>query len=187
VKNIILEEGERLDRVNEKITLIQKKDGLTFGTDAFLLASFIKPLQKGTAVELGAGTGIISLLLAAREKFKHITAFEIQKDFAVLASRNIDFNELGEKVKVIHKDVLLASASDIGGVFGMLLDLHQLCKDLTARRFKKTLKLGKACFKGRRIFPLSEYRDQHRRGESALLFQHVFKNRLFHTLPRLLK
>ena len=115
MKNIILEEGERLDRVNEKITLIQKKDGLTFGTDAFLLASFIKPLQKGTAVELGAGTGIISLLLAAREKFKHITAFEIQKDFAVLASRNIDFNELGEKVKVIHKDVLLASASDIGG------------------------------------------------------------------------
>ena len=33
---------ERLDRVNENITLIQKKDGLTFGTDAFLLAAFIK-------------------------------------------------------------------------------------------------------------------------------------------------
>ena len=31
---------ERLDYVNEKITLIQKNDGLTFGTDAFLLAAY---------------------------------------------------------------------------------------------------------------------------------------------------
>ena len=33
-KDIFLEDGERLDEVNEKITLIQKKDGLTFGTEA---------------------------------------------------------------------------------------------------------------------------------------------------------
>ena len=74
----ILKDGERLDAVNEKITLIQKKDGLTFGTDAFLLASFIKPMPKGRAVELGAGTGIISLLLAARDRFSKITSLEIQ-------------------------------------------------------------------------------------------------------------
>ena len=36
----IISADERLDSVNEKITLIQKKDGLTFGTDAFLLAAF---------------------------------------------------------------------------------------------------------------------------------------------------
>ena len=34
---------ERLDRVNEHITLIQKKDGLTFGSDAYLLAAFVRP------------------------------------------------------------------------------------------------------------------------------------------------
>ena len=62
MKDIMLEDGERLDAVNERITLIQKKDGLTFGTDAFLLASFIKPRKSGRALELGAGTGIISLL-----------------------------------------------------------------------------------------------------------------------------
>ena len=42
MKEFQLFEDERLDEVNEKITLIQKKDGLTFGTDAFLLAAFIK-------------------------------------------------------------------------------------------------------------------------------------------------
>ena len=112
--DIFLEDGERLDEVNEKITLIQKKDGLTFGTDAFLLASSIKPLSKGLAVELGAGTGIISLLLASRNKFKNITAFEIQEDFASLAKRNVDFNGLDDKIKVVHKDVLLASPADVG-------------------------------------------------------------------------
>ena len=47
-----LSENERIDEVNEKISLIQKKDGLTFGTDAFLLASFIRPQKSALAVEL---------------------------------------------------------------------------------------------------------------------------------------
>ena len=55
---------ERLDYVNEKITLIQKKNGLTFGTDAFLLAAYIKENKRARAAELGTGTGIISLLCA---------------------------------------------------------------------------------------------------------------------------
>lgn len=103
--NIELFDGERIDAVNEKITLIQKKDGLTFGTDAFLLASFIKPRQYGRAAELGAGTGIISLLLAARDKFDKITAFEVQEDFASLALRNVKLNRLDGKIDVIHRDV----------------------------------------------------------------------------------
>ena len=37
----VLFEGERLDIVNENIRLIQKKNGLTFGTDAYLLAAFM--------------------------------------------------------------------------------------------------------------------------------------------------
>lgn len=110
-----LKDGERLDAVNEKITLIQKKDGLTFGTDAFLLASFIKPLSKGVAVELGAGTGIISLLLAARQRFSKILAFEIQEDFAELAKRNVTLNGMDTKIEILHADATKATAADIGG------------------------------------------------------------------------
>ena len=70
--NDFLLDGEKLTEVNEKIKLIQKNNGLTFGTDAFLLAAYIKSQKNGTAVELGGGTGIISLLCAARDKFKSI-------------------------------------------------------------------------------------------------------------------
>ena len=111
----ILKDGERLDAVNEKITLIQKKDGLTFGTDAFLLASFIKPMSKGRAVELGAGTGIISLLLAARDRFSKITSLEIQEDFAELAKRNVILNGMEGKIEILHADVTKATAAQLGG------------------------------------------------------------------------
>ena len=114
MKEIYLRDDERLDYVNEKITLIQKKDGLTFGTDAFLLASFIKPKRSGRAAELGAGTGIISFLLAARDKFSQISAFEIQDDFAELAMRNAELNSLERKVNVICRDVRDLRSAEFG-------------------------------------------------------------------------
>ena len=115
MENIILNDGERLDKVNEQLTIIQKKDGLTFGTDAFMLAAFIKPMPKGHAVELGAGTGIISLLLGARNRFSSINAIEIQPDFADLARRNSELNGMCDKVRVLCADATKISASDIEG------------------------------------------------------------------------
>ena len=112
---IELFEGERLDEVNERLRLISKNDGLTFGTDAFLLASFIRQQSYAKAVELGAGTGIISLLLAARERVAHITAIEAQEDFAELAERNVGLNELSDKINILHGDIRNFSSSDLGG------------------------------------------------------------------------
>lgn len=114
MSDFTLMSDERLDKVNERITLIQKKDGLTFGTDAFLLASFIKPRASGRAAELGAGTGIISFLLASRNKFSSVHAFEIQEDFASLAKRNAEYNELSERVCVIQSDVRDLKVSEYG-------------------------------------------------------------------------
>ncbi len=113
MSNIILE-GEKLTEVNENIKLIQKTNGLTFGTDAYLLASFIKAQKSSIAVELGGGTGIISLLCAARDKFKRIYCIEIQDDFADIIARNSILNSLDDKVIAIHKDIRDIKSSDIG-------------------------------------------------------------------------
>ncbi len=112
--DVEIKNDERLDLVNEKITLIQKKDGLAFGTDAFLLASFIKPRRAGRAAELGTGTGIISFLLSARDKFGSVSAFEIQEDFAELARRNALLNGLDDKVDVFCRDVRDLRPSEFG-------------------------------------------------------------------------
>lgn len=115
MNDITLFPNERIDKVNENLTLIQKKDGLTFGTDAFLLASFIKNTPTKKAAELGSGTGIISLLLAERNKLSNIYAIEIQKDFADLTKRNTHINCLDSKIMTVNADVASIKASDIGG------------------------------------------------------------------------
>ncbi len=115
MENVILLPNERLDKVNEGLSLIQKKDGLTFGTDAFLLASFIKSAPTKKAAELGAGTGIISLLLAQRNKLSNIYAIEIQKDFAELTQRNTALNGLDSKIITLNADVTKVKATDTDG------------------------------------------------------------------------
>ena len=111
----IIFEDERIDEVNENIRLIQKKAGLTFGTDAFLLAAYMKEQKRATAAELGCGTGIISLLCASRAKFSYIHAFEIQEEFASLTKRNISLNSLGERIECHLADVRNIRPEDIGG------------------------------------------------------------------------
>ena len=114
MKDVSILPDERLDAVNEKITLIQKKDGLTFGTDAYLLAAFMKAQKNAYAVELGTGTGIISILCAARGRFAHIDALEIQESFYTLADRNIALNALDDTVTAHHLDVREASPATLG-------------------------------------------------------------------------
>ncbi len=117
-KECILKSGERFDIVNDLLRLIQKKEGLTFGTDAYLLAAFVRPMSHARAAELGSGTGIISLLLAARKKLWHIDAYEIQEEFAELGRRNIELNGLGECITQYAADIrALPHPSDYDVVF----------------------------------------------------------------------
>lgn len=95
---------ERIDTVNDNIELIQKKDGLTFGTDALLLAGYIDS-GGGRALEIGGGTGIISLLTLSRGKFDTVDVLEVQEDFAELSERNARRNSLSDKMRVICADV----------------------------------------------------------------------------------
>ncbi|MBR7184038.1 MAG: methyltransferase [Clostridia bacterium] len=111
----MLREGERLDAVNENLRLIQKTDGLTYGTDAFLLSAYPPPEPRGRAVELGAGTGIVSLLCAARGQYAHIDAIEVQPEFAELAARNAALNGQAERVTVRCADLRTLKSADLGG------------------------------------------------------------------------
>ncbi len=125
---------ERLDKVNEKITLIQKKDGLTFGTDAFLLAAFIREQRYSRAAELGAGTGIISLLCAARARFAHITAIEIQKDFFDITMRNIALNHMNATVRALQSDIRDLKPHDVGGELDVIFTNPPYMKTTSGKR-----------------------------------------------------
>lgn len=84
---------ERCDAVNDSLKLIQIKDGLTFGTDALLLAGYAGGPYK-CGCELGGGSGIISMLLLTRGKLASATSVEIQEEYARLTERNAEMNQL---------------------------------------------------------------------------------------------
>lgn len=106
---------ERLDEINERLSLIQLKKGLTFGTDSYLLAAFARPRSFGSCVELGGGTGVVSLLAASRNKYAHIHTAEIQPYFAELIRRNAELNSLSDKISSHCADIRELTAETFGG------------------------------------------------------------------------
>ena len=95
---------ERCDFVNDNLNLIQETDGLTFGTDALLLAGYITGKYK-YGCEFGSGSGIISMLLISRNKIDSVAALEVQEEYADLTRRNAELNNLGDRLLAVHTDV----------------------------------------------------------------------------------
>jgi tRNA1Val (adenine37-N6)-methyltransferase len=46
------------------LTIIQKKKGYRFSIDSYLLAAFVEEPEGVSAVEIGSGSGVVSILLA---------------------------------------------------------------------------------------------------------------------------
>ena len=113
--SISLGNDERFDEINENLKIIQKTNGLTFGSDTYLLSAFISAQKSGRAADLGSGTGIAALLCASRAKFGKIYAVEVQSDFCDLIDRNSRLNQLDNIITPIHADVRSIGASDVGG------------------------------------------------------------------------
>ncbi|MBR3687413.1 MAG: methyltransferase [Clostridia bacterium] len=105
---------EKTTKINDDLTLIQSSDGLTFGSDAYLLSAFVSGGKNQIGADLGSGTGIIPLLCASREKAAKIYAVEIQKKFVDLIGRNAEINGKGEIIRPVLADVRELKASDIG-------------------------------------------------------------------------
>ena len=91
--------------INENLKIYQKKDGLTFGTDAYLLYAYMKNRRNAIGADLGSGTGVISLLAAAKGKLAHIHAIEIQKEFSDLIEKNTELNNLSDKITSVNCDI----------------------------------------------------------------------------------
>ena len=106
-------DNERINEINENLRLIEKKDSLTFGTDAYLLSAYLPKRQKQLGVELGCGSGVISLLALSKKKLHRVYGIEVQNDIAALASRNGELNALGDVFSVINKDLRDVKISDV--------------------------------------------------------------------------
>lgn len=98
--------NERIDDLQRGgLRVIQRADAFRFGTDAVLLADFAAPRRHDRVCDMGTGTGIIPLLLYARENTISADAVEIQPDMADMAARSMAMNGLNEKIRVLLGDL----------------------------------------------------------------------------------
>lgn len=100
----VLKAGERIERINDGLRVIRAPGHLPFGSDALLLAGFL-PGGRTLAAELGAGTGAVSLLAAARGKCSRIDGFELQESAADIFARNSALNGLSDRVRAVCADL----------------------------------------------------------------------------------
>jgi len=73
-------------------------------TDSVLLASFASPKGKN-GIDIGCGSGIISLIMLCSNENLHMTGVDINKDAADLASSNMQRNGLSERYNVVCGDI----------------------------------------------------------------------------------
>lgn len=107
---IDLKENERFDDLQRNgYRIIQNKNAFCFGMDAVLLSGFAQAREGERVLDLGTGTGIIPILMAAKTNGEHFTGLEIQADMADMASRSVQYNHLEEKIKIVQGDIKEAS------------------------------------------------------------------------------
>ena len=102
-----LKENERIDDLEYKgLKIIQNKDGFCFGVDSVLLSDYAKIIKNNAKViDIGTGTGIVSLLLCKKTNLSKIIGIEIQEDVAEMANRSIKLNNLEDKFEVININI----------------------------------------------------------------------------------
>lgn len=95
------------------VTCKQFRDGYRFSIDAILAAHFHEPARGERVLDLGAGCGIISLIMMYRwgERITSLHALEYQPQLCELIRENFQSNGYGEKCTCINGDVKRISVS----------------------------------------------------------------------------
>ncbi|CQR72810.1 tRNA1(Val) (adenine(37)-N6)-methyltransferase [Sporomusa ovata DSM 2662] len=116
-----LKPGERVDDlIINNLKLIQHPEEFCFSLDAVLLAHFASMRQNGVAADLGAGTGVIGLLLLARGAAV-VTGIELNPDLADMASRSAKLNGLEDRLLILNSDLRLVHDLLPGGNFELVV------------------------------------------------------------------
>jgi tRNA1Val (adenine37-N6)-methyltransferase len=93
-----------LDSIRD-IRLHQPKDGYRFSVDSLLLYDFVNLKKAKNIADLGAGSGIIGILLAGKYPGASVDLFEIQDSLVRLAEKNVLLNNVEDRVQVIKYDL----------------------------------------------------------------------------------
>ena len=90
-------------------TITQDVAAVKVGTDAMLLGAFTDVSTANKVLEIGTGTGVISLMLAQKNPILLITALEIDLETARESAYNVANSSYSEQITVCNHDFLTYS------------------------------------------------------------------------------
>ena len=92
--------------LNGRVTLFQPERGYRAAIDPVFLAAGIPACPSDKVLEIGSGTGVASLCLAARVPKVEVIGLELQSDLVDLATKSVELNSLNDTVSFLQGDLL---------------------------------------------------------------------------------
>lgn len=98
-----LKNNERLDDLQfNNLYIIQNKLEYCFTSDAVKLANFVKVKNNGSVVDLCSGSGVIGILVQAKNNVSKTILVELQEYLADMSKRSIEYNAL-QNIQVVNQ------------------------------------------------------------------------------------
>ena len=102
----ILRSGEHIDDLyHGGMKLIQNAASPCFAVDAPLLADFAEIKSGSRVIDLGTGSGVIPLLLSAKQPDCFLVGLELMEEMASMAYRSVTLNGLEERISIVCGDI----------------------------------------------------------------------------------
>lgn len=86
------------------VRIFQPRNGYRFSIDSILLARFVTIRPRDRMLDLGAGSGVVSLAIAALAKPQEIVAIEKQAELVAMIRRNAASNRI-DSIRAIAADL----------------------------------------------------------------------------------
>jgi tRNA1Val (adenine37-N6)-methyltransferase len=106
---------------NGSVSVKQERNGYRFSLDAVLLAGHVKTKSGDRILDIGTGSGIISLILAYRNPQISIYGIEVQKSLADIAAWNVRDNNFEDRVKILCADIKNLNTNMVSGPFDIIV------------------------------------------------------------------
>jgi tRNA1Val (adenine37-N6)-methyltransferase len=90
----------------KEFTIVQDNAAMKVGTDSVLLGAWIRMKEVRSILDIGCGTGLLSLMMAQRFQRAKITAIDIEAEALIDAKVNVDNSPWTDRIDLIEDDFL---------------------------------------------------------------------------------
>ena len=107
VKIDVRDDEQLQDLLRGRLVILQKKDGYRFSLDPLLLASFVELKDRDRVIDLGAGSGVLPIVLAYAQAARSakFVGLEINAELADMAARSVRANKLDDAIEIVRGDI----------------------------------------------------------------------------------